>query len=155
MESETIRNVRSRLSGLHDLLLNAQCKKAASDIGLLMTLLEGCSQSSVAQFVADTNSWMTKSQGKIKSSNTELRADVVARYIDKLRSFEGENDLFDQLMRSLSADKNARLAEVREIASKYIGFEIAKKKSKTDALKAIVDHQAFNARQIARGGNQS
>src|SRR5580700_1355011 len=99
MESETIRNVRSRLSGLHDLLLNAQCKKAASDIGLLMTLLEGCSQSSVAQFVADTNSWTTKSQGKIKSSNTELRADVVAGYIDKLRSFEGENDLFDQLMR--------------------------------------------------------
>jgi len=155
IESGAIRNIRGRLSRLHDLLLNAQCKKAASDIALLINLLKDCDQSDVAQFVADANSWMTKPQGKIKGGNTELRTDVVAVYLDKLHSSEGENDLFDQVMQSLRVDKRARLAEVREIASKYLGFEIAKKKSKIDALKAIADHQAFNARQIARGENQS
>jgi hypothetical protein len=88
------------------------------------------------------------------TSNSGLRIDLVEAYVEKLRSSEGQNEVFDQVMRSLRADKQARVAEVREIASKYLGFEIAKKRNRGDALTTIADHQAFNARQIARGGNQ-
>jgi hypothetical protein len=154
IESGTIGDFRRLLSNLRGLLLNAQCKGATGDIELLIDLMEGCTHSSVSQFVTATNSWIMTRQGGLKTGKSGLRKDLIASYIDKLRSSEGQNDLFDQVMRSLRADKQARVAEVREIASKYLGFEIAKKKNKGDALTAIFDHQAFNARQIARGGSQ-
>jgi hypothetical protein len=92
---------------------------------------------------------------KITADKTELKADIVSTYLDKLRLSERQNDVFDRVMHSLGADKRVRLVEMREIASKYLGFEIAKKKNKSAALTAIADHQAFNARQLARIENQS
>lgn len=155
VESETIRDLRSLLSSLSKILISAECKSAASDIDLLLKLLKGCDHSDFAQFVADANSWGTKSRGRVNIGNADLRTDIVAAYVDKLRSSERQNDLFDQVMQSLRADKRTRLPEVRAIASAYLGLEIAKKKTKADTLKAIGDHQAFNARQMVRGSNQT
>jgi hypothetical protein len=154
IESETIRDVRALLSRLQELFLNAECKSAAKDVALLAILLEGCDHSTIAEFVADTSSWGTKPRVRINDRSTDLRSDIVSTYIDKLRSSEDQNELFDQVMRGMLTDKRARLAEVRAIASEYLGFQVAKKKNKADMFKAIADHQAFNARQMARGGNQ-
>jgi hypothetical protein len=154
IESETISDVRALLSRLQELFLNAECKSAAKDVALLATLLEGCDHSTIAEFVAGTSSWGTKPRGRINDRIKDLRSDIVSTYIDKLRSSEDQNELFDQVMRGMLTDKRARLAEVRAIASEYLGFQVAKKKTKADMFKAIADHQAFNARQMARGGNQ-
>lgn len=153
-ESEPVQNVRGLLSKLQGLFFDAECKSAAKDIDLLIDIFRGHDHSEIAQLVAYINSGIEQTRGHSAARTKELSSDVVSTYVNKLRSCEGQNELFDQAMQSLRVDKRARVGELREIASKYIGFEIAKKKKKADVLKAIADHQAFNARQVARGSSQ-
>jgi hypothetical protein len=152
VQSEAIRVTRDALSQLETLLLSAQCRTAANDIKSLKALLEGGSQSTVEQFAADARSWSIDVAG---GTHTALRTELVEAYLGQLQAARAQNDVFDQVMDTLRADKRARLAEVREIAARFLGFEIAKKKSRALALQTIADHQALDARQIARSPGQA
>jgi hypothetical protein len=153
-ESEAIRSMRATLMQLETLLLSAQGKGAAADIGLLNGLLANCPHSDLAQFVAEARNWATKPSGRVPDS-TGLRSDVIARYMSELQQAKGRNDVFDQVIQKLRFDKRARGAEMHEIASKFIGFESKKKKTRELALQAIADHQALDARQAARAPKQA
>lgn len=74
-------------------------------------------------------------------------------YIDRLRSAQSDG-AFDVIMRDMIADKRVSLEQARAIASEYVGFEIAKSKGRRGAFQMIADHQALNARQIARWNHQ-
>ena len=58
---------------------------------------------------------------------------------------------FDALVTRLGADRGIKKDDMREVARLYLGFEINKKKGRADLLAAIVDKQAVEARQDARG----
>jgi hypothetical protein len=149
-ESDPVHNLRTLLAQLEALLVAAQ-SKGANDIEALRKLLEGCSHATIAQFVADANEWLnTTTIGKAG----DIRNDVVAEYLSDLRKAEHDNDGFDRVMKKLTKDKRARVAEVRELASQFVGFKPGKK-SKPILLQAIADRQALNARQTARGPRQA
>ena len=129
--------------------------KSAGDIKLLSSLLAGCRHATIAELVSDSETWRPKPKTSRKgraSISTHPRTDVVDIYVKELRTIETDNAGFDEVVSRLKTDTRVRVAEMREIASLYLGYKIAKDKRKT--LQAIVDHQAFNARQVARSQNQ-
>jgi hypothetical protein len=149
-ESDPVRNLRTLLARLEALLVAAQ-SKGANDIEALRKLLEGCSHTTVAEFVADANGWLTRT-APVRAG--DIRNDVVAEYLRDLRKARHDNDNFDGVMKKLTNDKRARVAEVRELAAQFVGVK-AGKKSRPLLLQAIADHQALNARQTARGPRQA
>jgi hypothetical protein len=72
-------------------------------------------------------------------------------YINELINNTRDNAAFDAVVATLRADKAIRRQEMRAIARAYLGYEIAKAKGRTDALRAIIERQMIEARQMARG----
>ena len=54
-------------------------------------------------------------------------------------------------MERLRGDKNIKKADMREVARSFLGYELAKKKGREDALTEMVERQRLEARQQARG----
>lgn len=129
--------------------------KSAGDIKLLSNLLAGCRHATIAELVSDSKNWRAKPKNLREgraSTAAQLRTDVVSAYAKELQCTEADNATFDQVVSKLKSDVRIRVVEMREIASLYLGYKVTKDKRKT--LQAIVDHQAFNARQVARSQNQ-
>ena len=130
--------------------------KSAGDIKLLSNLLAGCRHATIAELVSNSETWRAKpkttSRESRASTAAQLRTDVVGAYVKELQSTVLDNATFDQVISKLKSDVRVRVVEMREIASLYLGCKVTKDKRKT--LQAIVDHQAFNARQVARSQNQ-
>jgi hypothetical protein len=57
---------------------------------------------------------------------------------------------FDQTVERLRSDRGIKKADMREIARLFLGYELAKKKGREDALAEIAAKQAVEARQDAR-----
>ncbi len=89
----------------------------------------------------------------IHDSLESVKIDLVSMYINKLQHAENDNNRFDQVVRELKGDRSVREIEVHAIASGYIGFSVSKK-SKGSMIKSIENHQALNARQLARMASQ-
>jgi len=159
--STPIRNLQNVFAKLQTLLINANAKKAADDIAVLIHVLDGCNHASVRQFVDQAKNWVAySSKAKLKpskeikrgiSSGEDVRMELVRNYAGALSQASEDNSAFDRAVSEMQTDKRVRAHEMREIAKAYLGYEIAKKKGRADALKAIVDRQALNARQDARG----
>jgi hypothetical protein len=71
-------------------------------------------------------------------------------YTTELQTAATDNAAFDALVAKLRADKAIRKIEMRAIAAAYLGYEIAKAKGRSDALRAICERQALEQRQHAR-----
>jgi len=159
--STPIRDLQNIFAKLQTVLISANGKKAADDIAALIHILDGCDHASVRQFTEQAKSWIANSSKtklrplkeiKRKTGSGEgVRMELVRNYADALSQASEDNAAFDRAISSMTADKKVRAQEMREIAKAYLGYEIAKKKGRADALKAIVDRQALNARQDARG----
>jgi hypothetical protein len=159
--SAPIRDLQNIFAKLQTLLITANSKKAADDIGVLINILDGCDHPSVRHFAEQAKCWIAnpsktnaRPPKEIKSEirlGQGVRMELVRNYADALRHASEDNAAFDRAISSMTADKKVRAQEMREIAKAYLGYEIAKKKGRADAFKAIVDRQALNARQDARG----
>jgi hypothetical protein len=149
--SQTIRELQSILSGFEAVLAAANARTAVSDLGRVIRLLDGGDYRCVAEFTADAKGWLVRKTRKTLTS-AGLRDQLVQTHIAALRAASHDNGAFDQAVARLSKDKAVRAGEMRELAKLYLGYEIAKKKGRGPALREIVDQQALNARQQARGG---
>jgi hypothetical protein len=144
------RDLQIGLQKLGAVLVSANARGAASDLQKLVEFLDGCSQDSVAEFVAKARQSLTK-QRSSRGGSSDNRGELVDEYYNDLKAASEYNDTFDGLANKLRTDKRIRTQEMREIAKLYLGYEIAKKKGRGPALQEITDHQALNARQVARG----
>jgi hypothetical protein len=160
--SPPIRQLQELLAKLQKLLASAESLKSAEDISKLILVLEGCGQASVTQFVAEAQCWLisppkkatrtSKSQEK-KGVSDVAGPPLVHHYADTLKRVSMDNGKFDELLAKLRADKKIRKNDMREIAERFLGHEIAKKKGRQEALEDIIDRQALEARQEGRGRN--
>ena len=155
-----VANLREWLTKLEELLRAAESKKAADDVAKLAALLEGCSQASVAELVNEARGWLASpAKPKSKSGSTTGRKSPgpaiesisPAQYAAELKGASCDNVRFDALVTRLGADRGIKKDDMREVARLYLGFEINKKKGRANSLAAIVDKQAVEARQDARG----
>jgi hypothetical protein len=156
--SEPVLRLQQTLSNVQTLLSSANSKAASNDIELVIGLLEGCDCASIAEFVEQAKRWLNVAPAKkARSAKKEVADDLpvidpVPEYAQALKNASNDNAAFDQVVAKLKADKKrVRMQEMREIAKHYLGYELAKKKGRGDALQEIVDRQALDARQEARG----
>jgi hypothetical protein len=155
-----LRYIQDTLKKLEALLRSAEGKKGADDVAKLAELLDGCGQASVSEFVREAHGWLDGvSKPKARSAKAPhkkstaihvptLRPDEYARL---LKDTSKDNAQFDQLVERLRADKKIKKTEMREVALLFLGYELAKKKGREDALAAIAERQKVEARQEARG----
>ena len=159
--SQPIQRLQHVLTKLQALLISANGRQAASDIQALIGLLDGCDHASIDEFAEQAKGWavlpskrkpsLPKADGRKASSGEDLRHDLARGYADELRRASNDNSAFDQTVERLRRDKKVRTQEMREIAKTYLGYDIAKKKGRDDALAEIINRQALDARQEARG----
>jgi hypothetical protein len=157
--SPPIARVEILLSGLEALLRSADGKKAAEDLSKLVKLLEGSQHASISQFVSEARGSLVEpakaTVGSVKAprkkAGPEPEMIPPSDYAKALREASRDNAKFDTLVEQLRADRKIKKQEMREIAQLYLGYEIAKKKGRADALADIVDRQAVDSRQEARG----
>jgi hypothetical protein len=72
-------------------------------------------------------------------------------YASLLKDASKDNAQFDRVVEQLGGDKTIKKAEMRQVALLFLGYELAKKKGREDALTAIKERQRIEARQEARG----
>jgi hypothetical protein len=157
--SPPIVRLETLLSGLEALLRSADGKKAAEDVSKLVKLLEGSQHASIIHFVSEARgSLVEPAKTKVgsakaprKKAGPEPEMIPPSDYATALREASRDNVKFDTLVEQLRADRKIKKQEMREIAQLYLGYEIAKKKGRADALADIVDRQAVDSRQDARG----
>ena len=157
-----IATLRRSLAKLEACLRSAEAKKAANDVAKIVELLEGCGQASIAALVSDARGWLVEASQPNPKSNRANRAskklvkhDVKtlrpADYATLLKQATKENAKFDQMIEQLRADRNIKKPDMREVARLFLGYELAKKKGRKDALTEIIERQTVEARQDARG----
>lgn len=156
-----VASLRETLTKLEELLRAAESKKAADDVARVAALLEGCAQASVAELVSEARGWLAfpakpKSKSGRTTGNKKVPAPAVAsvspaQYAAELKDASSDNVKFDAIIQRLGTDRAVKKDDMREVARLYLGFEINKRKGRADALAAIVDKQAVEARQDARG----
>jgi hypothetical protein len=145
--SEPVERLKVQLNSLSEVLLNAGAKTSANEISKVSDTLAGDFQS-VAQLVEHV---LHQSEpAPFQSAVVAVREEIVQSYLKMLHNSEGDNGEFDRNIALLKVDKRVRKEEMREIAKRYLGYEIAKKKGKGPALQEIINYQALNARQVAR-----
>jgi hypothetical protein len=162
--SPPIARLHEALTKLEACLRSADGKKAADDVAKLAGLLEGCGQLSVGEFVSEAREWLVEAnQPKTKIEATPKRAKPARKkpattetlrpteYATLLERTAKDNTQFDQTVERLRADRKVKKADMREIARLFLGYELAKKKGREEALAEIVAKQAVEARQEARG----
>lgn len=147
--SKPVKRLQDVLAKFQALLVNAKSKKVAAEIEKLAHVLDGCDHATIALFVEDARRWVAN-EGQA-GPPASMRADLVRNYIDELTRASSDNSAFDNVIARLRDDRAVREQEMREIAKHYLGFEIAKKKGKKFPLQEIIDRQALDARQEARG----
>jgi hypothetical protein len=123
----------------------------------------GWGQASVDSFVSEARVWLaeaTQPKPKSKSARAPRKPSTAPtvealspnEYASRLKQAARDNRQFDdELIERLRDDKRVKKADMREIAQLFLGYEIAKKKGREDALAAIVERQQVDARQDARG----
>ena len=159
-----IARLREALTKLETCLRSAEGKRAADDVAKLAELLEGCGQASAEGFVSEARGWLVEAsqpKTKIKAAPKPARparkkpAAVETlpptEYATLLERTAKDSTQFDQTVERLRADRGIKTADMREIARLFLGYELAKKKGRGDALAEIVAKQAVEARQEARG----
>jgi hypothetical protein len=140
-------------------LLRVVSAKGADDVGKLAELFNGCSHASLSAFVDDAIVGLSEAaQPKPKNSRRSAKPKVGAApsmplsdYAAALSAAEADSAGFDMLVSRLRIDRTIKKPEMREIARLYLGYELAKKKGREDALDEIVERQKISARQSARG----
>jgi hypothetical protein len=147
--SQPVKRLQDVFSKFQSLLVDAKSKKIADEVEKLAHLLDGCDHASIARFVEDAKRWVAN-EAPAGTPKT-LRAELVRNYVDELTQASSDNPAFDHVVARLREDRAVREQEMREIANQYLGFEIAKKKGKKFPLQEIIDRQALDARQEARG----
>ena len=145
--SEPVERLKCLLKSLSGILLSAGAKAPANEISGVEGTLTGDFQS-VSQLVEHVLHQSEPAASQIGGG--AVRHDLVQSYLDALRNSQSDNAEFDRHIVTLKADKRIRTEEMRELAKQFLGFEIAKKKGREAALKEITNHQAVNARQVAR-----
>jgi hypothetical protein len=152
--SPSVQRLRQFLLAVERVLSNAP-KDAGKDIVLLSALLESCHDETVRDFVTKVqdrcSAQNSKKPGAPKDSKI-VRTEVVETYVRNLQSFEQDNVAFDETVQNLKGDRRVREQEMKEIATRYLGYKFTKKKN--DAWQAIIDRQAVDARQRARKPHQ-
>jgi hypothetical protein len=164
--SPPVARLREALTKLEACLRSADGKKAADDVAKFAKLLEGCGQVSVADLVSEAREWLAeanqpkaKPEAKLKSArparkNPTLRPVETLSptdYATLLKQTAKDNTQFDQTVERLRSDRKIKKADMRDIARLFLGFELAKKKGRDDALAEIIKKQTVEARQDARG----
>ena len=157
VSSHAVPRFKNMFELFHSLLINAGAQKAANDMQEISNIFVACNHATVAGCISYLSSLMTENK-PIKSKRQtgsgrdkdEIRLDIVEKYTQALKRTSDDNDSFDRIVEELRRDKKARVQEIRGISTAYLGHELAKKKGRADAIKAIVDRQALNARQDAR-----
>ncbi|HMA70755.1 MAG TPA: hypothetical protein VKP67_04600 [Xanthobacteraceae bacterium] len=161
-----IARLRDVLAKLETCLRSAEGNKAADDVARLAELLKGCGQASVNEFVSEARDWLveaTRPTAKLQAAAKRARPArkkpaalsvetlPPADYATLLERTAKDNTQFDQIVERLRADRRIKKADMREIARLFLGYELAKKKGREDALAEIAAKQAVEARQEARG----
>ena len=62
-----------------------------------------------------------------------------------------DNTQFDQVIERLRADREIKIPDMLEVARLFLGYELPKKKGRAGALQEIIERQAVEARQEAKG----
>ena len=157
-----VANLREVLSKLEACLRSAEAKKAADDVAKLVELLEGCGHASVDALVNGARGWLVDlNRPKPKTSRVSrtqkkpvpaaLETLPLADYAALLKQTVKDNTQFDQVIERLRADRKIKTPDMRDLARLFLGYELAKKKGREAALKEIIERQAVEARQAARG----
>src|SRR5262249_33641989 len=138
-----IANLRDALAKLEACLRSAEAKKAADDIGKLVELLEGCWQADVDELVTDARGWLLKATEKKPSAASRRKGDAAPAlppvdYAALLSQSAKDNAGFDQVVARLRADRKIKKADMRDIARQFLGYELAKKRGREDALTEII-----------------
>jgi hypothetical protein len=158
--SVPLTQARDTLLSLEKVLRSAEGKKGADDVAKLAQLLEGCGQPSVSAFVSEARGWLEEGSKPKPKSERPSRKKPSASAVPTLRPDEyakllkeafRDNAQFDDLIARLRGDKKIKKPNMREVARLVLGFELAKKNGREDAVKAIVERQRIEARQQARG----
>jgi hypothetical protein len=161
--SPPIAHFRETLIKLETFLRSADGKKAADDVAKLAELLEGCGQASIGEFVNEAREWIAEAgrpklsvktgaagRGRKKLAAPLIKTITPDDYVTLLNQTAKDNARFDQTIEQLRGDRMIKKAEMRDIARLFLGYELAKKKGRGDALAEIIDKQAVAARQDAR-----
>lgn len=74
-------------------------------------------------------------------------------YANDLKRLELDNSAFDAVISRLRSDSSIKQPEMHQIATEYLGYGLAKSKSKSELLQKIVQTQMVTARQTARSAN--
>jgi hypothetical protein len=147
--SPSVQRVHKILLAFQELLSAAKATTAAKDIALLATIVEDCRHATILDFVTSVENLRSASGDKPPK---ELRTELVEACVRDLHELESDNAAFDQAMLDMKNNQKIREAEMREIASRYLGYKINKKRQQ--AWQSIGDRQAVDARQTARKPHQ-
>jgi hypothetical protein len=161
MNTPPVRNLREALTKLEACLRSAEAKKAADDVAKLVELVAGCGQASVGALVSDARGWLVQSsQPKSKTAPTSrprkkpsvsMETLPPTDYAALLKRTVKDNTQFDQVIERLRADREIKIPDMLEVARLFLGYELPKKKGRAGALQEIIERQAVEARQEAKG----
>ena len=149
-----IGELRIVLERLQRLYVVAGANGPAKDLKMFCDVLEGHVDRPVDVFVAELrgrlDSPAAKSTGRKRVSDTSKNAvsneEAIRRHLENLGSASTNQDMFDEALDSLKADKSLRLLEVGEIARRYADSVVAYKSVATaykDISKAFVRQARF------------
>jgi hypothetical protein len=157
--SPVVAGLMELLSGIGRILGAVKAREGANDVGQIVDFLAHCPHETVEDIVASVKDWglprrKAAAEKPGKGGGTPaaglIREDVVRSYADELCEAREDNGEFDAVVGRLRSDRQVRKEEMHLIATRFLGYQPTKQTREKMLLK-IVDRQALEARQVARG----
>jgi hypothetical protein len=90
------------------------------------------------------------SKAEVKKAASSVNGEGVKHYSERLAGCQTDNTAFDAAIAKLSTDRTINHESMHEIATTFLGYR-PNKGTRPKLLRQIIDRQALDARQTARG----
>jgi hypothetical protein len=117
MKVAELRTVLEEVQAIYE---SSGSDKAANDFAEFLGLLDGYEEHSVDEFLAALGELLKPPSGKGTNKQAPPDAELVASFIERLRSAGTDEVRFGLVYAELGADKGVRIAEMNAIAHGYI-----------------------------------
>ena len=126
---------------------------AKSQLGSLSQLLTEYGHLSISEFCEKAREGLKKKAKAKKSALSELTSNpsITVRYFEELDQTRTDSRQFETIIARMKKDKNVRVAEARDIATRFVGGT-RNFKTKADAVKAILQRQISDIRAADKLG---
>lgn len=114
-----VRDLKGTIDQIEAIFEEAGAKAAAADFAELRLLFEGHEDESVDDFVRSLRELYVKAPRE--TAKPAEASNQVQSYVEKLKSFENNDDAFMELTEQLKADKSIGKDDMNEIQRLYVG----------------------------------